>query len=457
MEKRSKNLMSDGVKKQIVQDISPQKKTNNRRSIRDIPIPKNGGVSKNTASHSKDVEVDSKTNNNRVDDILSQHPPIPPKRDVSKYVLWGIVLMSVVALVFAVSSLFSGATITITPKQQRVTLSDTFSAASEPSTADIPYQVVQISDTVSKIVESDSEEFVEEKASGQIVIFNTHSSASQKLIEQTRFQTPDNKIYRILEPVTVPGQSIVDGEEIPGQIEVTVYADEPGAEYNIGLTDFTIPGFEGDPRFDTFFARSKTPITGGFNGTKPIVNEDTEAQAEIELQELLQERLSNELSSRISSNLIVPDEGIFYLFEALPVTKDTEGSVEMVHKATLMAIALTTSDLARAVVGRTSVDSPLPVHIDNINDLLITLLNPTEFDIQNSAEARIEVSGDAHLVWLFDEEQVKSELAGEKKKDLSRILSSYESIEKARAVIRPFWKRTFPTVLSKIKLKTELD
>ena len=432
----------------------------NKRSIRDIPIPQNGGVNKNGNDASSTSESGSKDNiypKSRVDEILEDKLPTPLRRDKSKYVLWSIVFVSIVALVFAISSLFSGATVNITPKQQRITLSDTLTASMNAPAADVSYQIVQISDTASKAVNSDSEEFVEETASGQIVIFNNHSSASQKLIDKTRFQTPEGKIYRIRGAVTVPGQNTVDGKVVPGQLEVTVYADEPSSDYNVGLTDFVIPGFEGDPRFDSFFARSKTPISGGFSGTKPVINEDAEAQAQIELQELLKERLSNELGNRISSSLILPEGGVFYAFEPLSTTKNENGGVEITHKGTLFAVAINATDLASAILQKTGEGSSSPVQINNLNELQIILLNSEEFDIQSGVEASIGVSGDARLVWVFDEEQIKEDLSGEKKKDLSNKLSSYEAIEKARAVLRPFWKRTFPTDISRIKVKIELD
>ena len=33
----------------------------------------------------------------------------------------------------------------------------------------------------------------------------------------------------------------MDGKNIPGSVDVKVYANEPGEKYNIGLSDFTIP------------------------------------------------------------------------------------------------------------------------------------------------------------------------------------------------------------------------
>ena len=463
MIRKSKNLMSDGVKKQIIQDVvlPRQKKpepvssqvTDNRRSIRDIPIPTNGASVRKLSTEEK-VSSDSTLNE---DGAVNLHTPKSPKRDVPKIVLWGIVFISVIALVFAISSLFNGATVTITPKQQQVTLNHSLSASTEKNSSDLTYQVIQISDTASKIVSSDDEEFVEEKASGKIVIYNNHSSASQDLVARTRFETPDGKIYRIQEEVTVPGQQIVDSEEVPGQLEVIVYADETGPEYNIGLTEFTIPGFKGDARFESFSAESKTPMTGGFSGTRPVVNEDTASKSKIELEELLKERLTNELNGRISSNIIIPENSTFFSSELLPSSKVDTDKVEIISRGTLSAISISTAELAEAILEKTGDRPSTPVRIDNINDIKVNFPNTENFDVQQAEEISLSVTGVANIVWIIDAEQIKNDLSGQIKKNVQEVLSKYDSIEKGRAVVRPFWKRTFPSNISKIKIKTELE
>ena len=460
MIRRSKNLINDGVKKQIIQDVvlPRQKKPAsipsdiNKRSIRDIPIPANGASARKSSTEEKVLN-----NTSGEDKATDLHDPKPPKRDVPEIVLWGIVFVSVITLVFAISSLFNGATVTITPKQQQVTLEHTLSASKEKNSSDLTYQIIQISDTASKVVSSDSEEFVEERASGNIVIYNNHSSASQELVARTRFETPDGKIYRIQEEVIVPGQQIVDGKEVPGQIEVTVYADEVGPEYNFGLTDFTIPGFKGESRFENFNAKSKTPMTGGFSGTRPVVNEDTASRAKIELQELLKERLTNELNGRISGNIIIPENSIFFDSELLPSSKVDADKVEIISRGTLSAVSIATAELAEAILEKTGEKPPTPVRIDNINDIEVSFINPEDFDTQGAKGISLGVTGVAKIVWMIDEEQIKNDLSGQNKKNVQEILSKYEAVGRGRAVVRPFWKRVFPSNISKIKIRIELE
>ena len=236
-----------------------------KRSIRDIPMPNNHGTF-------------TKKKKTRTTKTSTSKPP----RDFSRFALWSIVVISVVILGFAISSFFGGATVRITPKTQTVALNNTVTFAAGTSTPE--YLVMEISDSTNREVVAEGDEYVETKAVGKIVIYNTHSTSPQTLIEQTRFESPEGYIYRIQEEVSVPGQKVVDGKTVPGQLEVTVIADKAGEKYNISPTDFTIPGFKGDSRFETFFARSQTEMTGGFMGTQKVISTEQQAQVENELQ-----------------------------------------------------------------------------------------------------------------------------------------------------------------------------
>jgi hypothetical protein len=72
-------------------------------------------------------------------------------------------------------------------------------------------------------------------------------------------------------------------------------------------------------------------------------------------------------------------------------------------------------------------------------------------------EFEFTVSGNAHIVWTFDEDKLKEDLAGRAKAALTTVLSGYPSIDKAEATLRPFWKRSFPDKIGKIKIEKNLE
>jgi len=147
-----------------------------------------------------------------------------------------IVFLLAITLSVKVIDVFAKATIQVVLHKETINV-DTILKSGKMDKADLPLEIMQLDMTERKTAKATGVENVEKKASGRIVVYNEFSSAPQKLIATTRFETPDGKIYRIKDAVTVPGA---------GSVEATVYADQPGEEYNIDLTDFTIPGFKGN-------------------------------------------------------------------------------------------------------------------------------------------------------------------------------------------------------------------
>ena len=84
----------------------------------------------------------------------------------------------------------------------------------------------------------------------------------------------------------------------PGSIISVVYADRPGAEYNIGPTQFTIPGFEGTPKFNDFYATSGKPMTGGIIGPAKVVTEKDFTKAQEELTAKVKDEILKSLKDR---------------------------------------------------------------------------------------------------------------------------------------------------------------
>ena len=77
----------------------------------------------------------------------------------------------------------------------------------------------------------------------------------------------------------------------PGSVEVNIYANEAGAEYNSEPLDFKILGWKGDPKYEKFYGRSKGTITGGLKGTLPALSDQEKAAISVELKQALEEKL----------------------------------------------------------------------------------------------------------------------------------------------------------------------
>lgn len=135
-----------------------------------------------------------------------------------------------------------------------------------------------------------------ERASGTIVVYNNYGKDPQTLIEKTRFQA-NGLTFRSTSRVIVPGKN----GDTPGSVEVAIIADQPGDKYNVGMADFTIPGFAGTAKYTKFYGRSKTEIKGGSVGEGKVVGKE-------EADELLKS-LEADMTSELADTFVksIPD------------------------------------------------------------------------------------------------------------------------------------------------------
>ncbi|MBI2618438.1 hypothetical protein HYW58_03240 [Candidatus Kaiserbacteria bacterium] len=386
--------------------------------------------------------------------VEKREMPEPPRgrSGSSRWGLWIIALVSLLVLIFGFSFVFSGAKLVVTPKQRTVHIDADFQAVKNPGVNDIGYEIMTIEREESKDVSPTGKEFVEEKASGTIVIYNNYNSSNQRLIKNTRFETPEGLVYRINESIIVPGRRTENNASVPGSIEALVYADEPGEKYNIGLTDFTVPGFRGDPRFESFYAHSKTEMTGGFVGDKQIISAAEEKNAREELQERLKTQLLNEALSQTPEGFDMYENGIFTVFSSLP-NGERGNQVAVREKATLYGVLFKKDAIARFIAKNTIAGfDDEPVEILDSRTLAFAILNKENSMPWQDDDFNFHFSGNAHVVWTFDSNQLKEDLAGKAKAALQTVLTGYPSIDEAQIVLRPFWRQTFPEDISDIKV-----
>jgi hypothetical protein len=376
----------------------------------------------------------------------------------SRFAIWSVAFVSIIFFLFIFLSVFSGAVIEITPLQKSVTVNSEFSAVKVGTNGALNFKLMAIDGTVSTEVPATEERQVKRKASGDIIIYNAYSSKSQKLIKRTRFETPDGKVYRINKSVIVPGTVVKKGEIIPGRVEVTVYADIPGEEYNIGLTDFTIPGFKGDPRFEKFYARSKTPIDGGFSGVIKSVSSEELRSKRKELQNSLKETMLSQARPQIPENFVLYDNAVFFVFNKKEGLVETTGSsVNITEDGKLYAVLFNKSELSKQLAEKTIESyNKSDVMASGLEDLKFNIINREEFDPEKSSKLSFTISGSTNIVWEVDEQALIYDLIGIDKQNFIQVIKKYTNIQKAQATIRPFWKKQFPKKVEDITIKKVL-
>jgi len=446
------------MKRNFLQDVIPPLQ---KRSIRDIPLP-GSNISRpipeeNTSSG--DVEPVNIPVRHKPEVTIPQSappaPPAPPKREeypdysfdephgggMKKWIMGGGIL---VVLIFAIFVSRTRAEVNILPKQEKTFIQDSYEIVDESlnnTEGKIGYKILSVEKSASTVVKPSGEENVTEKASGTITILNEYSEEDQKLVERTRFENKKGLVYRISESVTVPGYTEKNGNIIPGQIDVEVYADESGVKYNSPKSDLTIPGFSGLPQFDKMYAKGLTDMTGGFEGVKKVVRQEDKDSALNGLKEDARQQIITEINDLNDEFIIVfKEDDIKYSNISETDTKD---GVELKITATVDNYVFDLKDLSRFIATQNIPGSPEGESIiKNPQELSINIVSTQGEDESEITEASIE--GDIEIEWLVDEARLASELEGKDRDSFKDIISSFQEISRADAKVSPFWKSKFP-------------
>ncbi len=357
-------------------------------------------------------------------------------------------------------TVFSSASVLITPKTQDVSVTLDVSGTRSVENESVAYEVVKLSRKETVQVPATGEESVELKSRGKIVVYNNFSSEPQRLIARTRFESPEGLVYRIPESVVVPGSSTKNGVSTPGSVEVEVFADEPGEKYNIKKTDFTIPGFKNDSaRYKGFYARSSTEMAGGFVGKMKTVLPEEKEKALLTAESQAKQILEKDISSKIPEGLVLLSGSISYESSELPQSEESSG-VLIGKDVTAYAVLLNGEQLSKKIVSEYADEVPgwinIPASIHDFSSLNITN-SIDKNSLETGGSITFAVAGSAKFVANLDTQKIKDRLLGTEKKEAAKLIEEFPGISSVKVTLRPMWKRSFPDSASKISVEAVLE
>lgn len=382
-----------------------------------------------------------------------------PRTPSSRRRYWWVVILLVLVIVsgWVYGTIAHSATIVIAPKE--TTVAETVSMitlAREPNQNEIPLVVMTLSDTIVDTVRSTGSAEVAERASGTITIYNNFSTAPQKFVEETRFEAANGKIYK-----TAKGsETIVPGKvgTTPGSVTVTVFAAEAGDTYNQAPTDFVIPGFKGTAKFDGFYARSTTPLAGGFIGSRATISPEDQARIVATLSQKLGDRLRAEAFLQKTDAFIILDESSRVAIDEPQIVASTENSIEakITIPGTFTAVLVNKEELARRLATlRIPEYKGEPIAIQNTGALEFSI--DTVGSLETAERLSVRVSGTPQFVYGIEEATLTKQLLSLSRKESQAVFERHSAIASARLVLRPFWKLRLPATENNIRIRYILD
>lgn len=371
--------------------------------------------------------------------------------------IWTGCVAVLVAAFFIVTMYLSGATVTYSPKTKEAAINVTLSAEKN-STTGLAFEVATIEETASQPVVASGEKIIHQKARGTATLYNTMST-DQPLVATTRLQSPEGLIFRITKSVVVPKRK---GTE-PGSISVAVVADQAGEGYNVGPTEFTIPGLKTNPaRYTAVSARSSVAMTGGYSGSQPVVTAADKTNAERKNIEYLKERLLLKAKSTTPSNLVLYADSAYFDFGTSSVVplKDKTASTTPANanavvqtRGTLKAVMLDRAQLTSSITRKALPElTELNVEIPQLDTLQFVLETSPQTFWQKQI-ITFSLKGQGTVTSIVNTVTLREVLAGKKVNTIPEVLKSFPGIGKAEAVVRPFWALSLPSEPSDIELK----
>jgi len=353
-----------------------------------------------------------------------------------------IAVISVFVVVFATSTFFTSATVTISPKQRAEQINTTATLSSAGDDGAIEFQTVELEHTEQTTVTATQTTAKKQHATGEIQVYNEYTDDPIQLVERTRYRADSTgNVYRAPEATTVPGKR----ETEPGTVTVRVRATEPGNTYNIEAgAVFHLPGLEGDPSYEDVYAKATGAVRGGATGNQKVIDPDTKQAATNKLRNTLKKAVQSQLKREVPDSYVMYPSLTATSFSDVTQASSTDDTAVLAMTATASGYMLPRAALTRHLVRNNLPDKydPKQVTVTNLDELSFRPAGSVEPDMDT---VRGTLTGNAQFVWSVDTAQIKREISGVGKHQIGSVLSAYTSVDQASAEVRPFWLSAFPS------------
>lgn len=381
------------------------------------------------------------------------------------YYLWGgLMAVFIIGGSLAMSIVFAETTLTVKPEFRQPQVNAEFEGFRERRENALTYEILTLEATKEMQVEATGKKMVTEQTKGTLEIVKTTAGA-ERLKKNTRFKSPEGLIFRIQESVVVPGAIEKDGKLVPGTIRADVFAESAGEEYNLAAgTRFVVPGFEESDLTDLFkaiYATNPEAFTGGFDGEQFIIDESELGTAQqnlrLELRNSLLERIKNERPSGF-----VAFEGSYaFTYNQLPPVSFGPDLVTIKEQAVLQVPIFKAPELAAFIAAQTvPTYNKAAVRIESYDGMLFTYSDPKNSSavLANLPSLKFSLVGKPRIIWEYDEDKLRSDLAGKPKTAVATVMTGYGGIIKSAQVsMKPFYRRSFPDNGEEIRIIEVLE
>ncbi len=451
------------MSKKILQDVLPP----GTRSIRRIPIERESTIKKTirkvpeTVVHVpkvvKVLKAPETSRSKKVSPVLDDDVVRGGgrKKNYPRMVLWGLAVFSIVFLALALAIYFTTASVEVVPKSEVVSVDATFTAKKNPLFGELGYSLMTLNKEAEESVSGTAGKKIEKRAIGNIILYNNFNSYSRKFLADTRLIAGNGKIYKLQSTVTIPGRTKVNGKFVPGSVQARVYAEKPGAEYNLLLKDllgdFKVVAFAGDPQYETFYGRQKTDIAGGIISTAFTVSDSVAQSTRAKLRVKLKEQVTREALAQKPADFVLYHDDLSFVFESLPSVSKATSTVLIIERITFNGLLFKKELLANNIAGSVSKTlKDIVVGAQSLDGFVFGLKNKKETVSSSTNQFLFTLKGTTTLVAKIYPEKIQKDLMGKRTNEFQSVITAHKEIQEGNLQMHPFWSFAFPNVPEKI-------
>ncbi len=384
---------------------------------------------------------------------------------LKKILFFGLGLLIFSLGMVVIIDLNSKMIIELTPRERIITATTTVQAISETSASTsqekaINTQLLKIHQDATEKFSATGEKTEEGKAKGTIRIYNK-SLSSQTIVFRagTRFLSSDgSKTFVSPKKIYIPASYFKNGKRLPGTVDVTVEAVEPGPDYNIGPSKFSVPGLSGDALYYSIYGESNSSFSGGFKKSVKVVSKSDLEKAKQNLRGELLHNANQSLKQKLPKDFVFLKKSTST--ESLKIScSQKSGDVVSAFSCQgdifLEALVFDGKELesiAKKIVLKQLLDS------EAINENSLSF----HYDVENldikKGTATLSINSLVKVYKKIDKNFLKSRIKGESESTMRNIIASeFPEIQKAEIKIFPFWLHSAPKNENKITFVLKLN
>jgi len=347
------------------------------------------------------------------------------------------------------------ATVEIWPSVETLTYSETITAdkaanAINLESLSIPAKYIETEKTATKEFAATGSGSDGGKASGQVTLYNT-SGSSLSLKVGTRLLSDSGKYFTITSKVTIPGGS----KSKPGSVKVGVTAFEGGDAYNIGPSNFSVPGLNGTNSYYSTYAVSTEAMKGGYTGEIKKVTQADIDNANDELVKELSSAALSDIKDQLGADYVVLDDAVSYDENNGSSDRKVGETINNFNytitvKAT--GVAFKKSDLDRIckdyIISKMGADKTI---------LESSFTSDYSFDDADIADGSVDISVNfsSGVYKTINKNSLALSLMGKTSDEITETVNTNLADSNARVNVKfwPFWVKTAPQSQKSIKIE----